>query len=99
MEQLRELSDEEVVVLEECQNAKVQNDIKGCPKFGLLSCFCLSDEQAAAPRAERGESDEQKEPPVPPSVEDVASHHDEGVLQAQLPLRLADETVEDKPIE
>ena len=98
MEQLREFSDEEVIVFEQRKDAKVQNDIEGCPKLGLLSCFCLSDEQAAAPRAERGEGDEQQESPVPPAVEDVTCHHHEGILQTQLPLRLADKAVEDEPI-
>ena len=52
-----------------------------------------------APRAERGEGDKEQEAPVPPAVEDIAGHHHEGVLQAQLPLRLADEAVKDEPIE
>ena len=52
-----------------------------------------------APRAERGEGDEQKETPVPPAVKNIAGRHHEGVLQAQLPLRLADEPIEDEPIE
>ena len=37
--------------------------------------------------------------PVPPAVEHVARRHNESVLQLQLVLRLADEAVEDKPIE
>ena len=37
--------------------------------------------------------------PVPTAVEDIAGHHHEGVLQTQLPLRLAKKPVEDEPIE
>ena len=99
MEQLRKLCDEEVVVLEHRKDAKVQDNIERCPCLCPILCFRLSDEQAAAPRAKRSKSDEQKEPPVPPAIEHITRHHYEGVLQTQLPLRLADKTVEDIPIE
>ena len=36
---------------------------------------------------------------IPPAVEHIARHHNESVLQTQLPLRLADKTVENEPIE
>ena len=77
---MRELSDEEVIVLEQRKNAEIKDDVEGCPDLGLLSCFRPPDEQTAAPRAEGGEGDEQQESPVPPAVEDVACHHHEGIL-------------------
>ena len=40
-----------------------------------------------------------KKTPIPPTVKHIARHHNEGVLQPQLVLRLADKTAEDKPIE
>ena len=40
-----------------------------------------------------------KKTPIPPTVKHIARHHNEGVLQPQLVLRLADEAVEDEPIE
>lgn len=47
----------------------------------------------------RSECDEQKETPVPPTIEHITCHHHEGVLQMQLPLRLVDEAVKHNPIE
>lgn len=41
------------------------------------------DEQTAAPAAKRGEGDEEKEPPVPPSVEQIGDRHDKEVLPSQ----------------
>ena len=99
MEQLRKLGDEKVIILEQGKDAKVQDDVERRPRLRLLFRICFPDEQAAAPRAERGESDEQQETPVPPAVEHIAGHHHKSVLQPQLPLRLADEAVEDEPIE
>ena len=37
--------------------------------------------------------------PVPPTVEHISSHHHEGVLQTQLPLRVANKPIKDKLIE
>ena len=53
----------------------------------------------AAPRAEGCKGDEEQKTPVPPAVKHITRHHHESVLQTQLPLRLADEAVEDEPIE
>ena len=99
MEQLGELRDEEVVVLEHCQDAEVEDNVQPHPCFGCFLRLGLTYEKAATPRAERGERYQQQETPVPPAVEHIARHHNKGILQFQLPLRLADEAVEDKPIE
>ena len=94
-----ELGDKEVIVFENSKNAEVQHNIEPHPCLGLFPRSSLSDKQAAAPRAERSEGDEQQKTPVPPTVEDITGHDNECVLHAQLPFRLADETVENKPIE
>ena len=99
MKQLCKLGDEEVVVLEQGKDAKVQDDVECRPSLCLLSCFCLSDEQSTTPRTQRSECNEQQKPPVPPAVKHVTGHHHKSVLQPQLPLRLADKAVEDEPIE
>ena len=93
------LCDEKVVILEKREDAQVQDNIERRPCLCLLSCFSLSDEQTAAPRAERGKRDKQQKPPIPPAIEHITRHHNESILQTQLPLRLPDETVKDKPIE
>ena len=61
--------------------------------------FSPLHQHSAAPRAERGKSNKQQKPPVPPAVEHITRHYNECVLQPQLVLRLADEAVEDEPIE
>ena len=99
VEYLRKLRDEEVVVLEQCEDAEVQDDIERCPSLCLILCFRFSDEQSATPRTERGKRNKQQKPPVPPAVEHITRHHNESVLHPQLILRLADEAVENKPIE
>ena len=99
MKQLSKFGDKEVVILKQGKNAKVQDNVKCSPGLCLLFGLCFSYEQSTSPRAERGESDEQKEPPVPPAIEHITGHHNEGVLQTQLPLPLADKAVEDEPIE
>ena len=99
MKQLCKLGDEEVVILEQGKDAKVKHNVERRPCLRLLPGLCFSDNQPAAPRTERSESNEQQKPPVPPAVKHIACHHYESVLQPQLPLRLADEAVEDKPIE
>ena len=99
MEQLRKLGDEKVVILENGKNPKIEDNIKRRPSLCFLSRLCPSDEQSTAPRAERCENDKQQKPPIPPTIKHIARHHDKSVLQTQLPLRLADEAVEDEPIE
>ena len=64
-----------------------------------LLAFNPLHQHPAAPRAEGCEGDKEQKTPVPPTVEHIAGHHHEGVLQAQLVLRLADKSVEDEPIE
>jgi len=96
---LCKLSDEEVIVFEQRKDAEIQNNVKPHPSLCLFLRFSLSDEQSTTPRAERSESDEQKEPPIPPAIEHITRHYNESVLQPQLVLRLADEAVEDEPIE
>ena len=56
-------------------------------------------QHSATPRAKRGKRDEQQKTPIPPAVEHITRHNNESVLQPQLPLRLADEAVENEPIE
>lgn len=99
VEQLGKLRDEEVVILEKSQDAEVEDDVQPHPCLGLFLVLGFPYQQSATPRAERGEGDEQQEAPIPPAVEHVTCDHHESVLQAQLPLRLADESVEDEPIE
>ena len=99
MKQLCKLGDEEVVVLEQGKDAKVKHNVERRPCLRLLPGLCFSDKQTASPRTERGESNEQQKPPVPPSIEHITGHHHKSVLQSQLLLRLADKAVEDEPIE
>ena len=99
MEKLCKLCDEKVVILEQSKDAEIQNNVKPHPSLCLFLRFSLSDEQSTTPRAERSESDEQKEPPIPPAIEHITRHYNESVLQPQLVLRLADEAVENKPVE
>ena len=99
VEQLCELGDEEVVILEQGKDAKVKHNVERRPCLRLLPSFCFSDEHPATPRTKRCKCDEQQKTPVPPTVEHIACYNYKSVLQLQLPLRLADEAVEDKPIE
>ena len=99
MEQLRKLGDEKVVIFECSQDTQIEDDVQPHPSFGFFRRLSLSDKQSAAPRTKRCKCDEQQKTPVPPTVEHIACHNYKSVLQTQLPLRLADEAVEDKPIE
>ena len=99
MEQLSKLGDEEVVIFEQSKDTKIQDDIERRPCFRILPGLCFSDKQTASPRTKGCKRDEQQKTPVPSSIEHIAGHHHKSVLQTQLPLRLADEAVEDEPIE
>jgi len=48
--------------------------------FGDALLSISGNQHAASPAAEGCEGDKEKEPPVPPAVEDVGDCHDEKVL-------------------
>ena len=98
-EQPRKLRDKEVVVLEHRQDAEVEHDVQPHPPPRAPPRPRRTDKQAAAPRAERREGDQQQEAPVPPAVEHVARHYHERVLRPQTPPPSAHHTAEDIPIE
>ena len=99
MKQLRKLCNEKVVILEQGKDAKVKHNVERRPCLRLLPGLCFSNKQTASPRTKGCKRDEQQKPPVPPPIKHLTRHHNESVLQTQLPLRLADEAVEDEPIE
>ena len=49
MEQLCKFRDEEVVILEQCKDAKVQDDVERRPSLCFFLCLCLPNEQSATP--------------------------------------------------
>ena len=81
-------------------NLLISNELPPPRQFRVkLMAINPLHQHPAAPRAEGCEGDKEQKPPVPPAVEHIAGHYHEGVLQAQLPLRLGDKAVEDEPIE
>ena len=95
--QLRELADEEVVVLEQGEDAEVEDDVG--PKDELLPFRIALDADAAQKRAQSGEGDEDQETPVPPAVKDIRRDDNQHVLDCQLVLASAYPSVADEPIE
>ena len=90
---VREGSDEEVVVLENSQNQQVNDGVDGIHRLRLPGILPeLLDQQARSETARGSECDQEKEPPVPPSVEDVGYHYHEEILQLEV-------LTEDEPIE
>ena len=96
---MTELAHKEIVVLEDSKDGEIEDNVSGCPCFSGFRSWRVSDEQSATPGAERSKSNEYQKTPVPPAVEHIARYNNKGVLQTQLPLRLADEAVEHEPIE
>ena len=71
---------EEIVVFEQAEDAEVENDVGNVYHLGCGLLPVALDEQSTAPAAQRGERDEEQEPPVPPSVEEIRNPYDEEVL-------------------
>ena len=67
--------------------------------FAVFHVKTIFNEQSAEVGTEGGNGYQNKEPPVPPAVEDVTGNDDEEVLQEQLVLAAAECVVEHKPIE
>ncbi len=91
-EQLGEVLPEEVEILEDAEDEQVEDDVCGTDPLlpGALP-FQPFQKQAAGKAAERGECYEEKETPVPPTVEGVACRHYKQVLPTQ---RLEHEPIE-----
>ena len=84
---------EEVVVLENAKYQQVNDDIDDIHRLGPAGIVPILFNQQTRPEAARGgEGNQEQEPPVPPSVEDVGHHHDEEILQLEV-------LSEDEPIE
>ena len=91
---------EEIEILEYSEYAQIDDDVGGTDATLMAGVPVESFHQKSAEvTAQRRECYQQQKPPVPPAVEDVAGNEDERILKSQLPLRLADESVEYKPIE
>lgn len=67
--------------------------------FAVFHTETILNEQSAEIGTEGGNGYEDKEPPVPPTVEDVTGNDDEEVLQEQLVLAASERVVKHKPIE
>ena len=69
--EVRERGDKEVVVLEHTEDGQVQHYIRNMHDFRDRAVAMTFDEDAAAPAAERGEGNQEKKTPVPPTIKEV----------------------------
>ena len=94
-EHVRKGRDEEIIILENAQDKQVEDDIDRIDRLGFSRCLpVLVNKKARSETTGRGECNQEKEPPVPPSIEDVGHHYDEEILQ--LKVLLEDEPIEQK---
>lgn len=70
----------------------------GSGVFAVFHAETILNEQSAEIGTKRSNGYQNKEPPVPPTVEDVTGNDDEEVLQEQLVLAASECIVEHKPI-
>ena len=92
-------TDKEIVVLVCAEDSEIDDDIDYHHGFAGARGLGMLYADAAEERAEGGESDEDKKPPVPPTIEDVTGNDYEEVLQKQLVLAATECVVEYKPIQ
>ena len=93
--QVGERCGKEIIVLENPQDKQVQENVHDAdgPRFFRRFPEAV-DEQAGSIAAERSECNQEQEPPIPPSVEDVGDNHNEEIPQFQIPVEY--EPVEQK---
>lgn len=92
-------TDKEIVVLVCAEDSEIDDDIDYHHDFACARGLGTLYADAAEERTEGGEGDEDKKPPVPPTIEDITGNDNEQVLQQQLVHAAAERIVEHKPIE